>query len=98
MGQISVNQFAQIGGDGLGPHDKRIAAGQNDIRHLGMDLQILHKLFRLLHGKTQLFHPDKLGPAETESAIGMTGLALTGKAEHRFLIFMLHPCQHLAVQ
>src|SRR5690554_7931056 len=51
----------------------------------------------LLHCKLKFIHARKLWPAETECAICVTSLSLTGKKQYSLSVFMLHTVQLYSV-
>ena len=74
-------------------HHHRVAAGQEHVGDFAMGAQVIMQLRRFGAGNAQVLVAHELGPAETEGAIRVAGLALTGEEQHRLAIFVLQAVQ-----
>src|SRR5690606_19271033 len=76
----------------------RIAAGKQHIRHIGFAAHIRRETLSLAACELQILQPYKLGPPETESAIGVAGLTGRGEKQHGLTVFVLYATEPFAVE
>ncbi len=96
--QVFRQQRLHVFAQHAGLHDQRVAAGDQHVGDLGMGLQVGDEGRGLARREAHVRQVDELGPAKTVGAIGVAGLALTGKEQHRLPVLVLQAGDGLAAE
>ena len=98
MIELRLQQRLQVLHQVFGLHYHRVAAGDQQVAHFGVLLQIAVQFLGVGAGHLQVLVTDKLRPAETEGTVAVAGLALGREEQHGFAVLVLHAVKHLTVQ
>ena len=93
-GEQRLDVFPQDGG----PHDHRIAAGEQHALHLAVRAKVRDERFRFAVREFQLVDADELRPTEAIGAVGVAGLALAREEENCLAVLVLKSRERASVE
>ena len=96
--QVRRQQRLDVAAQHARAHDHRIAAGEEHVGHITTGAQVGDEIVRLLRLELQILHAHELRPPEAVRAVGVAGLARSGKEQDRLAVLVLQPGQRPPVE